>query len=159
MMPTKKSKWFLENYDEKYKEKAILEVMYKDPDEIETIIGNKNLSIEEKSQGLLERGLPSKHVSLILDMVKETVEPWSTDKINQIMQETMLLISRGEWVEAEKNLVEILQQNTKYSIAHFGMGICSDMQGEKNIAAEWFKRAYILDPISFNQARFMIGLK
>lgn len=74
------------------------------------------------------------------------------------MQEAMLLISRGEWGQAEENLIGILRRNTTNATAHFGMGVCNDMQGKKNSAAEWFKRAYILDPISFNQAKLMIGL-
>jgi len=149
----------LENYNEKYKETSILEIMYKELDKIETIIGKKDLSLVLKSSSLAERGMPSHHISIILDTVSETIQTWSIDKIEQIMQEAMFHISRGEWIEAERNLLEILKHNTKYSIAHFGMGICSDMQGRKNLAAEWYMRAYILDPIAFNQARFLVGLE
>ncbi len=158
-MLNKDNKFALENYDEKYEHKAILEVMYKNPDEIKTIIGNEYLSQEDKTKNLLERGMPEQFIPLILDSVEEISESWTDEKINQVLQESMFQISKGEWMEAEKNLIEILKHETKQAIAHFGMGLCADMQGRKNLAAEWFKRAYMLDPISFNQARFLIGLE
>jgi len=180
-VPSKKAKELLENYNEKYKKKAILEIMYKDPDVIDTIIDNSDLSLDEKFLGLLDRGMPSQHIPLLLDIGEEPLEkilndlidhneeeeivifeklddPWTRDKIIKIMQEAMGQISRGEWAKAERNLTEILRRDKKYATAHFGMGVCSDMQGKKNTAAEWFKRAYILDPISFNQAKLMMGL-
>ena len=180
-MPTKKAKELLEDYNEKYKKNAILEIMYKDPDVVDTIIDNSNLSLEEKFLILLDRGMPSQHIPLLLDIGEEPLEeilkqleerkieeetiifeklddPWTQDKINNTMQEAMLLISRGEWGTAEENLIGILRRKTTYATAHFGMGVCMDMQGKKNSAAEWFKRAYLLDPISFNQTKLMIGL-
>jgi len=180
-VPSKKAKKLLENYNEKYKKKAILGIMYKDPDVVETIIDNSNLSLEEKFLSLLDRGMPSQHIPLLLDIGEEPIEeiikdlinrkkkeeiiifeklndPWTRDKIIEIIQEAMGQISRGEWREAEENLIGILRRNSTYATAHFGMGVCSDMQGKKNTAAEWFKRAFILDPISFNQAKLMMGL-
>ena len=180
-MPTKKAKELLEDYNEKYKKKAILEIMYKDPDVVETIIDNSNLNLEEKFLSLLDRGIPSQHIPLLLDIGEEPLEeilkdlkehkkkeeiiifeklndPWTRDKIIKIMQEAMEQISRGEWGKAERNLIEILRRDCTYATAHFGMGVCSDMQGKKNTAAEWFKRAYLLDPISFNQAKLMMGI-
>ena len=179
-MPSKKAKKLLEDYNEKYKKKAILEIMYKDPDALETIIDNSNLNLEEKFLSLLDRGMPSQHIPLVLDISEEPLEeilkdlkdhkkeeiaifeklndPWTRDKIIIIMQEAMGQMSRGEWAKAERNLIEILRRDKKYATAHFGMGVCADMQGKKNTAAEWFKRAYILDPLSFNQAKLMIGL-
>lgn len=180
-MSNKKTEWSLENYNEKYKKKAILEIMYKDPNVIETIVDNSNLSLDEKFLGLLDRGIPSQHIPLLLDIGEEPLEKivkdlkdhkkkeeiiifeklndsWTRDKIIKIMQEAMGQISRGEWGKAERNLIEILRRNSTYATAHFGMGVCSDMQGKKNTAAEWFKRAFILDAISFNQAKLMMGL-
>ncbi|MBY8995516.1 MAG: hypothetical protein KGD59_13260 [Candidatus Heimdallarchaeota archaeon] len=104
-MSTKKTEWSLENYNEKYKKKAILAIMYKDPSVVETIVDNENLSIEEKFLGLLNRGMPSQHIPLLLDIVGETLkevlmhqedreiegkiiifekldDPWTQDKIN-----------------------------------------------------------------------------
>lgn len=178
-MPSKKAKKLLEDYNEKYKEKAILEIMYKDPCEIETIVDNENLNLKEKFLGLLDRGMPSQHIPLLLDITEEPLEeilkdlknqkddiiifeklndPWTRDKINNVMQEAMWQISRGEWELSERNLIEILRRDKKCATAHFGMGVCSDMQGKKNSAAEWLKRAFILDPISFNQAKLMMGI-
>ncbi|MHA1122578.1 MAG: tetratricopeptide repeat protein [Candidatus Heimdallarchaeota archaeon] len=180
-MPSKKAKKLLEDYDEKYKKKAILEIMYKDPDALETIIDNSNLSLEEKFLSLLDRGMPSQHIPLLMDIGEESIEeilnelknhkkkeeiivfeklndPWTPDKIIKTMQEAMGQISRGDWGKAERNLIEILRRNSTYATAHFGMGVCSDMQGNKNLAAEWFKRAFIIDPISFNQAKLMMGI-
>lgn len=180
MVSSKKAKKLLENYNEKYKKNAILEIMYKDPNVVETIIDFNNLSLEEKFLALLDRGMPSQHIPLLLDIGEEPLEellnevkkqkkeeiiifeklddPWTRDKIIEIIQEAMGQISRGEWREAEENLIGILRRNSTYATAHFGMGVCSDMQGKKNTAAEWFKRAFILDPISFNQAKLMMGL-
>ena len=73
-MPSKKAKLSLENYDEKYKEKAILEVMYKDSSKIETIVDAQNLSLEEKFLGLINRGMPSQHIPLLLDISEESLE-------------------------------------------------------------------------------------
>ena len=179
-MTSKKAKKLLEDYNEKYKKKAILEIMYKDPDALETIIDNSNLNHEDKFLSLLDRGMPSQHIPLLLDISKESLEeilkdlkdhkkeeiaifeklndPWTQDKIIIIMQEAMGQISRGAWAKAERNLIEILRRDKKYATAHFGMGVCADMRGKKNTAAEWFKRAFVLDPISFNQAKLMSGL-
>jgi hypothetical protein len=177
MVPSKKTKWFLDDYNEKYKSKAILAIMYKDPSTVETIVDNEDLSLEEKFLGLLKRGMPSQHIPLLLDIVGESLEEilkyleeediiifeklddhWDQDRINNTMQEAMLLIGRGEWGQTEENLIGILRRDSTYATALFGMGVCTDMQGKKNLAAEWFKRAYLLDPISFDQAKFMIGL-
>ncbi len=180
MVPSKKAKKLLEDYNEKYKKKAILEIMYKDPDAVETIIDNSNLSLEDKFLSLFDRGMPSQHIPLLLDIDEESLEeilkdlkdhkkeeiaffekindPWEPDKVFKIMQEAMGQISRGEWEVAEGNLIEILRRDAKYGTAHFGMGVCADMQGKKNSAVEWFKRSFVLDPISFNQAKLMMGI-
>jgi len=160
------------DYDVQFKDKYLYHEMILDPLSFNTISLQRNLTQEEKFLLLLDRGMESQHIGLLYNLKDDKKqffnekygelaengkffffgkrEPFKDkQQCNDIMNAAMALIQEKALKEAQKLFEEVLQHDSAFYHAILGLGMILDRFDQKNNAAEWYIKAYTIDPANW----------
>jgi len=163
---SKKRELEFPNYDDLYKGKTLVIDIKNSPESFIAVNTHPDISFEEKVILLLERKTPHNHIELLLDLIfneqnRELVASFEQiefklknyDSLKSIKLDPKKLRSDILTAINEKDIVQAINC-TLILVFYFPdnyqgaamLGKLCDTLGMKNLAVEWFMKAYHLNP-------------